>query len=318
MIGNNIELAVDLLKKDEVVGFPTETVYGLAGNIYSEKAIQKIFDTKKRPSFNPLIVHIKGIEDLNKVAIDISETAKKLAAAFWPGPLTLLLQKHPSVPETITAGKQTVAVRIPNHPVALSLLNKLDFPLAAPSANPFGSISPTSALHVETYFGESIKMILDGGVCKAGLESTIVGFNGDEVIIYRLGAITKEDIENVIGEVSLFNKNENSPEAPGMLSRHYAPKSTLCLTSNVAVLISSFADKKIGLLLFDKEVENKLVTHQIILSASGNLKEAASKLYASLHELDKMGLDIIIAERFPDHGLGKTINDRLERGTKNK
>ena len=318
MISNAIELAVELLKKEDIIGFPTETVYGLAGNIYSEKAIDTIYRTKQRPSFNPLIVHIKQIEDLNKVAIEIPESAKILAKLFWPGPLTLLLKKHASVPDRITAGKPTVAVRIPNHPVALSLLHQLDFPLAAPSANPFSSISPTSAEHVENYFGDKLPMVLDGGLCKAGIESTIVGFHDDEIIIYRLGAISKEEIEKIVGPVSLLNKNENAPEAPGMLSRHYAPKSTLFLTTNVLEQVKLFPNKKIGLLLFKQPEKEQDVACQIILSPSGNLQEATSKLYASLHELDSMQIDIILAERFPDNGLGRTINDRLERASKNR
>ncbi|OAB29094.1 translation factor SUA5 [Flavobacterium fryxellicola] len=317
MISSDIELAVELLKKEDIIGFPTETVYGLAGNIYSEKAIDTIYRIKQRPSFNPLIVHIKQIEDLNKVAIEIPESARILAKIFWPGPLTLLLKKHESVPNRITAGKPTVAVRIPNHPVALSLLHKLDFPVAAPSANPFSSISPTSAEHVENYFGDELPMVLDGGVCKAGIESTIVGFHKDEIIIYRLGAISKEEIEKIVGPVSLLNKNENAPEAPGMLSRHYAPKSTLFLTTNVLDQIKLFPNKKIGLLLFKQPEKEQDVACQIILSPSGNFQEATSKLYASLHELDSMQIDIILAERFPDNGLGRTINDRLERAAKN-
>lgn len=318
MISSDIELAVDLLKMENIIGFPTETVYGLAGNIYSKKAIDTIYNIKQRPSFNPLIVHIKNIEDLNKVAIEIPEPAKILAKVFWPGPLTLLLKKHVSVPDQITAGKPTVAVRIPNHPVALSLLNKLDFPLAAPSANPFSTISPTSAEHVENYFGNELPMVLNGGVCKSGIESTIVGFHEDKIIIYRLGAISKEEIENIVGPVSLLNKNDNAPEAPGMLSRHYAPKSTLFLTTNVLEKIKEFPNKKIGLLVFQQTDKNQDVACQIALSPSGNLHEAASNLYASLHELDQMPIDIIIAERFPDNDLGRTINDRLERAAKNK
>lgn len=317
MISKDIELAAEILKNEDIIGFPTETVYGLAGNIYSEKAINKIFRVKKRPLFNPLIVHIKNIEDLNKVAIEIPETAKVLAKIFWPGPLTLLLKKHPSIPELITAGKQTVAVRIPNHPVALSLLNKLNFPVAAPSANPFGSISPTSAEHVDGYFGENLSLVLNGGDCKAGIESTIIGFKDDKVIMYRLGAISREEIEKIVGQVTLLNKNENAPEAPGMLSRHYAPKSTLYLTKNVSEYIDRFPNKRIGLLLFAQPEKDFGTECQIILSPSGDLQEAASKLYASLHELDKMQIDIIIAERLPDNNLGSTINDRLERATKN-
>ena len=161
-------------------------------------------------------------------------------------------------------------------------------------------------------------MVLNGGICKAGIESTIVGFKGNEVIIYRLGSISIEDIKSVVGKISVFNTNEKSPDAPGMLSRHYAPKTSTYLTNNVSEFIKVFSNKKIGLLMFDKEVKTKLVSHQIILSHSGDLKEAASNLYAALHELDRKELNIIVAERFPEYGLGRTINDRLERATKNK
>jgi L-threonylcarbamoyladenylate synthase len=318
MISTDIELAVDLLKREDIIGFPTETVYGLAANIYSMRAINKLNRMKQRPFFNPLIVHIKKIDELKKVAIEIPETAKILAKIFWPGPLTLLLKKHPSVPDIITGGKQTVAVRIPNHPIALSLLHKVNTPLAAPSANPFGTISSTSAEHVDAYFGSALPLVLNGGVCKAGIESTIIGFNRDTVIIYRLGAISKEEIEKVVGSVILLNKNDSALDSPNTLSRHYAPKSTLYLTNDVAEQITLFPNKKIGVLLFKRPQKNQLVQFQIILSPTGNLKEAASKLYASLHELDKMKVDIIIAERFPDNDLGRTINDRLERAAKNK
>ncbi|MCC9020591.1 L-threonylcarbamoyladenylate synthase [Flavobacterium lipolyticum] len=316
MISNDIELAAEIVKNEGIIGFPTETVYGLAGNIYSTKAINKIYHIKQRPLHNPLIVHIKAIGDLDRIAIEIPAIAKILAQKFWPGPLTLLLKKHPNVSELITAGHQTVAVRIPNHPVALALLQQLDFPLAAPSANPFGAISPTTPGHVEAYFKEKLPMVLDGEACKAGIESTIVGFKGESVVIYRLGALSKEEIEKVTGPAILFNKEENAPEAPGMLSKHYAPQSTLYVTDNLSECIGRFSDKKIGLLRFMQHREEQNIKHQVVLSPSGNLKEAASKLYAALHELDAMTVDIIIAERFPDHDLGRTINDRLERASK--
>ncbi|MBY0347634.1 MAG: threonylcarbamoyl-AMP synthase [Hydrotalea flava] len=316
LIITDIDVASEFLNNEDVIGIPTETVYGLAGNIYSEKAINKIYEIKKRPLINPLIVHIKSLAYLDKVAVDVSESALKLAKTFWPGPLTLVLNKHPSVPDIVTAGKSTVAVRIPNHPVALSLLESVNFPLAAPSANPFGCISPTSAKHVAGYFKDELQIILDGGICKKGIESTIIGFNNNEVILYRLGSISVEEIETVAGKVKIVTKNETEPEAPGMLSKHYAPVTTTILTNDVQELIKTFSDKKIGLLLFNREIRDKKIIHQEVLSKSGDLKEAAANLYAALHRLDKNNLDIIIAERFPDTGLGRTINDRLERATK--
>ena len=211
LIITDIDVASVFSNNEDVIGIPTETVYGLAGNIYSEKAVNKIYEIKKRPLINPLIVHIKSLAYLDKVAVDVSESALKLAKTFWPGPLTLVLNKHHSVPDIVTAGKSTVAVRVPNHPVALSLLESVNFPLAAPSANPSGSISPTSAQHVAGYFKDKIKIILDGGVCKRGIESTIIGFNNNEAILYRLGSISVEEIETVAGKVKMVTKNETEP-----------------------------------------------------------------------------------------------------------
>ena len=315
LIITDIDVASEFLNNEDVIAIPTETVYGLAGNIYSEKAINKICEIKKRPLFNPLIVHLKSLAYLDKVAVDVSETALLLAKTFWPGPLTLVLKKHPSVPDMVTAGKSTVAVRIPNHPVALSLLESVNFPLAAPSANPSGSISPTSAEHVAGYFKNEIKIILDGGVCKRGIESTIIGFNNNEATVYRLGSISVEEIETVAGKVKMVTKNETEPTAPGMLSKHYAPVTKTFLTHNVQELIKRFSDKKVGVLVFDQKISDRTTLYQEILSPTSNLEQAASNLYSALHRLDKLKLDVIIAERFPDVGLGKTINDRLERAS---
>ena len=321
IISKDITKAVALLNNEAVVAIPTETVYGLAGNIYSEKAIRAIFATKQRPLFNPLIVHIPNMASLTKVARHIPEKAKLLAEAFWPGPLTLLLPKNTAIPNLITAGKDTVAVRIPNHPLALELLNKLDFPLAAPSANPFNRISPTSALHVEVYFKDQIDMVLDGGPCKSGIESTIIGFENDKPVLYRFGSIAVEDIANVVGNLIVKNSTttkthtEAAPEAPGMLDKHYAPITPTFLTKNIAKTIAIHKGKRIGLMAFSTFTNHKAITHQIVLSETGNLNEAASKLYAALHELDSLDLDVIIAETLPDHGLGKSINDRLRRAT---
>jgi L-threonylcarbamoyladenylate synthase len=314
IISTDIEKAVQLLTDAQLVAIPTETVYGLAGNIYSEKAIHRIFSTKKRPFFNPLIVHIPSIASLESIVTHIPEKAKLLAAAFWPGSLTLVLKKNHSVPDLITAGKDTVAVRVPNHPITLALLQQLPFPLAAPSANPFGSISPTKAAHVEAYFKNDIQMILDGGSCANGIESTIIGFENDTPIIYRLGALALEDIEAVVGKITIKNKEEESPEAPGMLARHYAPNTNTFLVNDVAAEIQKYANKKIGVLVFKTSL-NAPNTSEIILSKTGSMQEAAANLYAAMHALDAQELDLIIAEKFPEVGLGKSINDRLQRAT---
>jgi len=317
MINKSIDLAAKILKNEGVIGLPTETVYGLAGNIYSEKAVKKIFEIKQRPLYNPLIVHVKNIPDIRKIAVDIPSIAIEIATKFWPGPLTLLLKKNPSVPDLVTSGKPTVAVRIPNHPTALALLDLLEFPLAAPSANPFGMISPTKAEHVAEYFKDKIEMVLDGGICETGVESTIIGFNDDKVILYRLGGISLEEIKSIAGEVTLVNKSDSAPDAPGMLSKHYAPLTPLIFSENIEKYFDQFKNKKIGLLLFNKTIENAPICSEMILSPSANLKEAASKLYETLHQLDKMKLDIILAEKFPEIGLGMVINDKLARASLN-
>ena len=314
IISKDIQKAVQLLTENQLVAIPTETVYGLAGNIFSEKAIKSIFSTKKRPFFNPLIVHIPSIDSLSDLVTHVPEKAKLLAAAFWPGSLTLVLKKSNKIPDLITAGKDTVAVRVPNHPITLALLKKLPFPLAAPSANPFGSISPTKPTHVENYFRNSIKMVLDGGSCANGIESTIIGFENEEPVIYRLGALPLEEIEALVGAISIKNKKEEKPDAPGMLARHYAPKTSTFLVDDVAAEVKKHSEKKIGVLVFKSSLNNENIT-EIILSRKGSMQEAAANLYAAMHELDSKNLDIIIAERFSEFSLGKSINDRLKRAT---
>jgi L-threonylcarbamoyladenylate synthase len=316
LIITTINKAKEALLKEEIIGIPTETVYGLAGNAYSEIALKKIFALKKRPFYNPLIVHIKSVEYLNTIARDIPDIALKLAKEFWPGPLTLVLKKQSHISDLVTARKETVAIRVPNHPVALALLEQLDFPLAAPSANPFGSISPTTAVHVLDYFEDELAVILEGGTCERGVESTIIGFEDNIPILYRYGSISVEEIEQVVGKLQIAVNNDSKPNSPGMLSRHYAPKTDTYLTSNVSELMQSFQGKKIGLLLYKNQILNQENTIQEVLSETGDLKEAATKLYAALHRLDKNNLDIIIAEKFPNEGLGKTLNDRLQRAIK--
>lgn len=317
-ISTDINQAVALLNNEDVVAIPTETVYGLAGNIYSEKAIRSIFETKQRPFFNPLIVHIHSVLQINDVVSEFPEKAQKLAAAFWPGSLTLVLKKQPRIPDLITAGKDTVAVRVPNHPVTLELLQRLPFPLAAPSANPFGSISPTQSSHVANYFGENLSMVLEGGACQRGIESTIVGFEQNQPIVYRLGSISVEDIEAVVGHVEIKNNKQTAPSAPGMLSRHYAPETKTYLVDDAARFVADFTDQRIAVVSFSNNHRGLRVEVIKVLSNQGDLNEAAAKLYSTLHELDQLNLDMIVAESFPDSGLGQSINDRLKRATKNK
>lgn len=316
IISSDISKAVQLLSQGDIVAIPTETVYGLAGNIFIEDAINKIFDVKQRPRFNPLIVHLNNIDQVPEIVREFPEKAQLLAKNFWPGPLTLILPKKSSVPDAVTAGKDTVAIRIPDHPVTLELLKELPFPIAAPSANPFNRISPTRSSHVEEYFKDSIPMILEGGECNRGIESTIIGFENNEPIIYRLGSLELEKIESVIGKVQVKNKKESAPNAPGMLAKHYAPKTRIILVDDLTKSIASYPNQAIGVLKFTGEVEYANITKIELLSKAGDLSEAASNLYNALHALDNSDLDLIIAERFPNHSLGKTINDRLERATK--
>lgn len=316
LISNSIKKAVAFLDQDQVIGIPTETVYGLAGNIHSPEAIHRIFSIKQRPLFNPLIIHIKSVDDLDEIARDIPEKALMLAAAFWPGPLTLVLKKQASILDLVTGGKDTVAVRVPNHPLILELLGQLNYPLAAPSANPFGCISPTEAAHVANYFKEVLPMVLDGGVCNRGIESTIIGFENEEPVLYRHGSLATEDIEAIVGPLKIITNNNTAPVAPGMLSRHYAPLTNTVLSTNIPDMLKTISDLKIGVLVFQNEINDPKIVRQEVLSPAGSLVEAASQLYAALHRLDKGNYDLIIVERFPDVGLGKTINDRLQRATK--
>jgi L-threonylcarbamoyladenylate synthase len=317
MITTDIHKAVESLMKGEPVAIPTETVYGLAANATHDDALKKIYALKNRPFYNPLILHIHSVKQLSSIAEDIPASALKLADAFWPGPLTLVLKKQAAISNVVTSGKDTVAVRIPDHPLTLELLSHLDFPLAAPSANPFGQISPTTAKHVYDYFGENIEVILDGGECKKGIESTIVGFENDIPVLYRLGSVSLDDIQRVVGEVLIFNQESDTEiKSPGMLASHYAPRTATYLTEDVASILNLYPNKKIGLLLFQNTIENAEVAACEVLSISGDFEEAARNLYAAMHRLDNLNLDVIIAQKLPNVGLGKSINDRLTRASK--
>jgi L-threonylcarbamoyladenylate synthase len=314
-IGQDIKEAAELLKNGKVVAIPTETVYGLAANALNDAAVKLIFTTKERPMTNPLIIHLPSLEAVQIYVTELPLLAKKLAAVFCPGPLTMVLPKKPIVPDTVTANLPNVAVRIPNHPLTLELLRMLDFPLAAPSANPFGYISPTTAQHVENQLGKKIPYILDGGLCQKGLESTIVSFQNDKVIVYRLGAISLEELAEVVGNENLVldNLKLEKPLSPGMLPYHYSPHTSLYLTDNLEDDILNFNQKKIGIITLQKILPNIPRAHQIQLSETNNLKIAGHLLYNAMHELDALGLEAIFVEKMPDEGIGKTMNDRLKR-----
>jgi L-threonylcarbamoyladenylate synthase len=310
-IGTDIEKAKALLEAGELVAIPTETVYGLAANGFSEAAIARIYEAKNRPQFNPLILHVANLEQAERLVTEIPDACKSLMQALSPGPITYLLPKSSFVPDLVTAGSSRVAIRIPAHPMALELLTMLDFPLAAPSANPSGYVSPVSALHVFEGLQGKISYILDGGSCTIGLESTIVGFEADKVVIHRLGGISEEQISAIAGVETTTSLAHASPTAPGQLKSHYATSKPL-LIGDVAQLVDAFAGKKIGLLVFEQS-SGLAVEKEIQLSPSGSLEEAAAGLFRAMRLLDLSDLDVIIAQRFPNTGIGRAINDRLER-----
>lgn len=311
MIGTEIEKARDLLLRNEVVAIPTETVYGLAGNALSEIAVSKIFEAKNRPHFDPLIVHVSEVSEVSNYVEEIPELAFNLMEHFWPGPLTVLLPKKTCIPDLTTSGLKEVGIRIPNHPVTLELLRSLPFPLAAPSANPFGYISPTSAQHVSDQLGEKIPYILNGGNCSLGIESTVLRVQHNEIEILRLGGISVEDLQRFSSNIHIQQHSSSSPAAPGMLTSHYAPRKPVYI-GNIRELMHSFASQKIGVLSFKEDYQ---IEAQRILSKSGSFTEAASNLFAFLRELDQLDIDVILAEFLPNENLGRAINDKLRRAS---
>lgn len=312
MITSDLSFVKEQLEQGEVVGIPTETVYGLAANIYDEQAIAKIFSTKGRPNTNPLIVHVKSMDQARTLVSHFPTKASILAERFWPGSLTLILPKSDLISAVITANQQTVAIRMPNHETTLQLLGSLDFPVAAPSANPYNRISPTRAAHVEAYFPHI--PILEGGNCEAGVESTILSFDGDEVVLLRHGAISIEDIEAEVGRILDRTSSESVHLAPGRSKKHYSPLCELIISYEPLFMLSAVQEKKVGILWFNEvKIASPKVAINHILSPCGSFKEAAAHMYDALHQLEKSGVELIIVERLPNYNLGRTINDRFER-----
>lgn len=310
--GTSIDEAASWLRQGELVAIPTETVYGLAANAFSPVAIEKVFTTKRRPASNPLIVHTNDIQKVRNWVTDLPEAAVKLVSAFSPGPLTVLLPTNGLLPSAVNCGRAEVAFRIPNHPLTLALLGQLDFPLVAPSANLFGTVSPTEPAHVLKNFDGQIPYILDGGPCPVGIESTVVGFDAAGLpVIYRHGAVTAEAIRRVAGSVSEKVKGPDTV-APGMLPYHYSPKTPLRFGEEVDV--AQVPDRnRAGAIRFQSYHALLPVENQFVLSPAGSLEEAAQNLYKALHTLDDLGLQLIYAERLPDEGLGIALNDRLQK-----
>ena len=315
MITSEIPYAVNALNQGELVAIPTETVYGLAGSAFNEQAIHKIFQLKNRPTCNPLILHTHSINEVLKFVKEIPPTAMKLAEAFWPGPLTLLLPKKSIIPHSVTSGSHLVAVRIPNHAVTLALLKQLDFPLVAPSANPYTRISPTNSKMVDEYFGDTLPCILEGDICAKGIESTIVGFHDNAPVIYRQGAISVDAIEFIAGKSKVLATKNEKVTTPGMSPMHYAPRTRFQIVDCISNFIIQNPTLNIGVLTLGKTVIEQSNTTCIQLSITADLEEASANLYKSMYALDGMNLDCIIIEKFPEIGIGKSLNDRIQRAS---
>ncbi len=302
--GYTIQEAADRLRAGGLVAFPTETVYGLGADAASDRAVVRIFETKKRPAFNPLIIHVAGADDLAPLVV-VTPLAEKLAAAFWPGPLSLVLPRRENSPlsRLASAGLPTAAVRAPDHPAGQALLRAFGGPIAAPSANPSGHLSPTTAEHVRAAFGAGAVMVLDGGACPVGLESTVIDASGDTPVLLRSGGVTHERLEAVAGPVAIADPTDDtSPASPGMLERHYAPNAPLLTDQRIA--------PEKGIWLGFGPFSG---TEGFNLSPSGDLREAASRLFGLLHKADDAAPPAIAVAPIPDGGLGTAINDRLNR-----
>lgn len=309
-IGTDIHAAVNCLNEGNLIGIPTETVYGLAANALNPKAVASIFSAKNRPHFDPLIVHIGSALQMEEFATDIPDYARKLAKAFWPGPITLILRKKSIIPDIVTSGADTVGLRVPDQTLTLELLQNLKFPLAAPSANPFGYVSPTSAQHVNAQLGNAVCYILDGGQCKVGIESTIIDCSGETAILLRLGGLSVESIESITGKIEINISSHSNPKAPGQLDSHYSPHCKLEIGIPEKIVMDN---QPAALVLFSKQRTDYPINHQFILSAEGIAEEAAVNLFSTLRKLDELGYKKAFAELLPEEGLGRAINDRLKR-----
>jgi len=308
----NIERAAALIRNGGVVAFPTETVYGLGADAFNPQAVARVFEIKNRPSFDPLIVHIADFSGMEKLCSSVNALAKKLMKKFWSGPLTLVLPKHKTVPDIVTAGLPTVAVRMPSHSVALRLIQLAGTPIAAPSANPFGFLSPTTAVHVAEQLGDKVDLILDSGQCSVGIESTILDLSGGMPTLLRPGGIPIEEIEKALDRTVLKgNEILSNPKSSGQLPSHYSPRTPIKILNGDRFVPNG----KIGLLAF-KTLQNDASFRVVeVLSSSGDLKEAAANLFSCLHRLDNAKLDVICAEPVPEVGLGRAIMDRLRRAS---
>ncbi|MBA4417740.1 MAG: threonylcarbamoyl-AMP synthase [Syntrophus sp. (in: bacteria)] len=308
---SSIEQAVETLQNGEIVAFPTETVYGLGADALNPVAVARIFEIKKRPRFDPLIVHIGEKDWIFKCAETIPPKAIELMERFWPGPLTIILKKSRLIPDIVTAGLSTVGIRMPSHPVALELITRLGRPIAAPSANPFGYMSPTKAVHVANMFKDTPLIILDGGNSSFGIESTIVSVSENSIRLHRHGAISIEDISSTAGPLS--EKGDSGLcESPGELPYHYAPHKPLKIIRSFLEIETSQS----SFLAFMPPQGKVPSKHIKTLCEKGDMREAAARFFSCLIELDQDDVDIIYAEEIPDTGLGKAMMERLRKASK--
>ncbi len=316
IISSNIEKAKYHLENDELVAIPTETVYGLAGNALKNDCLIKIYKTKNRPSFDPLIIHTNSLEKIEGLTKHLPSEMIKLFEHFSPGPLTYVLEKNNKISDIATSGLHTAAFRVPDHSLTLELLALLDFPIAAPSANLFGKVSPTTPEHVFNQLHGKIPYILNGGPSFVGIESTIVAFGEEGLHILRLGGISVENIKRVLPNTPVFIGNEGKIQAPGQLRSHYATKTPLLL-GNVEEMLYQYPLQKTGIITFNKYFNGIATENQKVLSINGDIHEAAANLFKAMHELDQLDLEIILADFFPVESLGAAINDRLKKASIN-
>jgi L-threonylcarbamoyladenylate synthase len=307
--------AAVIIRAGGLVAFPTETVYGLGTDACNPIAVARVFEVKKRPSIDPLIVHVADSAEARRYGEFPDRFASELMSAFWPGPLTLVVRKRSVVPPIVTAGLDTVALRVPSHPAALALIRTAGRAVAAPSANPFGYVSPTRADHVARQFGGAIDLILDGGPCEVGVESTILSLAGELPRLLRAGGVSIEEIESLVGPIERPSEGANRPEAPGQLPRHYATRTRLQVLQEDDPLARPGQDEKVGLITLTTPRAGDVYSSVEVLSESGDMREAAANLFSALRRLDSRGLDRLVAFPMRETGLGLAIMDRLRRSS---
>ncbi|MGH8752127.1 MAG: L-threonylcarbamoyladenylate synthase [Burkholderiales bacterium] len=311
-IQREIEKAVAILRTGGLVAFPTETVYGLGADASNPHAVKKIFIAKGRPQDHPVIVHLPDHTHLNRWAKEIPPAAHKLARHFWPGPLTLILRRAQNVSDALTGGQDTVGLRVPAHPLAQTLLREFGGGIAAPSANRFGRVSPTRAEHVRSELGGKVDMILDGGACSVGIESTILDLSGEQAALLRPGKITRQEIETVLG-MTLRQPKADAPRAPGMLAAHYAPQTRLILAGDLLECVGALCAQGKRVAVLALQTKPDLAPQVIWQVAPAQAAAYARELYTRLRELDQSGCDVIVAEAPPAGEEWAAVRDRLTK-----